>query len=56
MQWKTAEAPKPKKALMSKSKIKVMLIAFFDQKGLFHHEFVPEDKSVLLPAGSHSPP
>ena len=38
--------PNPKKARMSKSKIKVMLIAFFDQKGLVHHEFVPEDKTV----------
>ena len=42
MQWKTAGSPRPKKARMSKSKIKVMLIAFFDQKGLVHHEFVPE--------------
>ena len=39
MQWKTSESPKPKKAHTSKSKIKVMLIAFFDQKGLVYHEF-----------------
>ena len=31
---------------MSKSKIKVMLINFFDQKGLVHHEFVPEGQTV----------
>ena len=46
MQWKTAESPRPKKARLSKSKIKVMLIAFFDQKGLVHHEFVPESEAV----------
>ena len=39
MQWKTTELLRPKKAHMSKSKIKVMLIAFFDQKGMVHHEF-----------------
>ena len=31
---------------MPKSKIKVMLIAFFDQKGMVHHEFAPESKTV----------
>jgi hypothetical protein len=30
MQWKTTRSPRPKKARMSKSKIKTMLIVFFD--------------------------
>ena len=42
MPWKTAGST----ARMSKSKIKVLLIAFFDQKGLIHHEFVPESETV----------
>ena len=46
MQWKTATSPRPKKARMSKSKIKVMLIAFFDQRGLVHHECVPAGETV----------
>ena len=46
MQWKIAESPKPKKAHMSKSKIKVILIPFFDQKGMVHYEFVPEGETV----------
>ena len=46
MQWKTAESPRPKKVRMSKSKIKVMLITFFNQKGMVYHEFVPEGKTV----------
>lgn len=46
LQWMTPNSPRPKKARMSKSKIKVMLTAFFDQKGLVHHEFVPEGQTV----------
>ena len=46
LQWKTARSPRPKKARMSKSKIKVMLIAFFDHQGLVHHEFVPQGQTV----------
>ena len=46
MQWKITGSPRPKKARMSKLKIKVMLIAFFDQKDLVHHEFVPEGETV----------
>ena len=46
MQWNTAESPRPKKVCMSKSKIKVILITFFDQKSMVHHKFVPEGKTV----------
>ena len=46
MQLKTAESPRSKKARMLKSKIKVKLIAFFDQKGMVHHEFVPGSETV----------
>ena len=46
MQWKITESPRPKKARVSKSKIKVMLIAIFDQMSLVHHEVVPEGETV----------
>ena len=46
LQWKTPGSPRPKKARMSRSRVKVMLIAFFDQKGLVHHEFVPDGQTV----------
>jgi hypothetical protein len=36
----------PKKAWMSKSKIKIMLIYFFDNRGLIHFEFIPEGTTV----------
>ena len=38
-EWHTANFPHPKKARMSKSKIKSMLICFFDSQGIVHKEF-----------------
>ena len=46
LHWKTAGSPRPKKARMSRSRVKVMLIVFFDHKGLVHHEFVPQGQTV----------
>ena len=41
-EWHTAASPRPKKARMSKSRMKAMLIVFFDAKGVVHYEFVPD--------------
>lgn len=46
MEWHTATSPRPKKARMSKSKIKCMLICFFDRHGIVHKEFVPQGRTV----------
>ena len=46
LQWKTSSSPRPKKARMSKSRVKIMLIVFFDHRGIVHHEFVPEGTTV----------
>jgi len=40
-QWMGKGSSRPKKAQMSRSKIKVMLVVLFDWKGIVHHEFVP---------------
>jgi histone-lysine N-methyltransferase SETMAR len=45
-QWKTPLSPRPKKARMSKSKVKTMLISFFDNRGIVHKEFVPPGQTV----------
>jgi len=34
-------SPKGKKVCLQKSKVKTMLVCFYDSKGIIHHEFVP---------------
>ena len=45
-EWHTANSPHPKKARMSNSKIKSMLICFFDSQGIVHKEYVPPEQTV----------
>jgi len=45
-QWKTASSPRLKKARQMKSSVKNMLIAFFDNEGLVHHEYVSRGQMV----------
>ena len=45
-QWKSPASPRPKKARMSKSKVKVMLIAFFDSNGIVHFEVLPQGQTM----------
>ena len=45
-QWKTANSPWPKKFHQSKSRVKTMLLTFFDIKGIVHYEFVPTGQTV----------
>ena len=37
---------KAKKVRLQKSKVKTMLVCFYDSKGIIHHEFVPEGKTL----------
>ena len=45
-QWKSASSPRPKKARMQRSQVKVMLITFFRHHGLVHSEFAPQGQTV----------
>lgn len=45
-EWVAKNEPKPKKPRQSRSKMKVMLIVFFDIRGVVHYEFVPEGQTV----------
>ena len=45
-EWKSASSPRPKKARLFKSKIKVMLIVFFDVHGIVHLEFLPQGQTI----------
>ena len=42
LEWKSPTLPRPKIARMSKYKVKVMLIAFFDVREIVHKEFLPQ--------------
>ena len=45
-EWKSPASPKGKKVLPQKSKVKTILVCFYDSKGIIHHEFVPEGQTV----------
>jgi len=45
-QWKPANSPQPKKFHWSKSRVKTMLLTFFDIRGIVHYEFVPTGQST----------
>lgn len=45
-EWKEPGEPNPKKSRLEKSKVKTMLICFYDSKGIIHKEFVPPGQTV----------
>ncbi|KAL4126684.1 hypothetical protein QTP88_010893 [Uroleucon formosanum] len=45
-QWLSPASARPKKARMSKSKVKTMMICFFDSNKLVHKEFLPPGQTV----------
>ena len=46
LQWKTQNSSRPKKARMSQSQFKTMLLCFFDHKGVVHYEFIAQGQTV----------
>ncbi|UYV72891.1 hypothetical protein LAZ67_10001103 [Cordylochernes scorpioides] len=45
-QWKLLHEPRPKKARQVRSNVKVLLTVFFDCRGVVHHEFLPQGRTV----------
>jgi histone-lysine N-methyltransferase SETMAR len=45
-EWVGEASPRPKKLKFQRSRIKTLLIIFFDSQGIVHKEFVPEGKTV----------
>ena len=46
MAWCLPTYSRPKKSRLPKSKVKTLLIAFFDNKGIIHKEFVPAAQTI----------
>jgi hypothetical protein len=47
-EWHTSSSPGPKNSRATKSNIKVRLVAFFDDEGIVHREFIPTGTSVAV--------
>ena len=45
-EWHTKSSPRPKKARMSRSRVKIIIIVFFDSRGIVHKESVPPGQTV----------
>ncbi|UYV63722.1 hypothetical protein LAZ67_2005429 [Cordylochernes scorpioides] len=45
-QWKLPHEPRPKKARQVRSNVKFLLTVFFDCRGVVHHEFLPQGRTV----------
>jgi len=45
-QWKSPTSPRPKKARQSKSKVRVLLITFFDVRSIVRSEFLPQGQTI----------
>ena len=45
-EWRMKRSPCPKQARISRSRVKNMIIAFFDRRGIMHKEFVPPGQTV----------
>jgi len=45
-EWHTKSSPRPKKVRMNKSRVKTMIIVFFDSRGFVHKDFVPPGQTV----------
>ena len=45
-QLKCADSPRPKETRQMRSKVKVMLIVFFDMEGIVDYEYVPQGQTV----------
>ena len=45
-EWHMTSSPRPKKARMSRSRVKTMIIVFFNSRGIVHKEFVHPGQTV----------
>ncbi|UYV79611.1 hypothetical protein LAZ67_18000028 [Cordylochernes scorpioides] len=46
-EWRGQGEPRPKKSRILKSRNKVLLVAFLDNKGIVHHEYLPAGQTII---------
>ncbi|UYV76146.1 hypothetical protein LAZ67_13002850, partial [Cordylochernes scorpioides] len=46
-EWRCQGELRPKKSRLLKSRNKVLLVAFLDKRGIFHHEYLPAGQTVI---------
>ncbi|UYV77881.1 hypothetical protein LAZ67_15002660 [Cordylochernes scorpioides] len=46
-EWRGQGEPRPKKSRILKSRNKVLLVTFLDNKGIVHHEYLPAGQTVI---------
>ncbi|UYV63842.1 hypothetical protein LAZ67_2005793 [Cordylochernes scorpioides] len=46
-EWRGQGEPRPKKSRILKSRNKVLMVAFLDNKGIVHHEYLPAGQTVI---------
>ncbi|UYV70838.1 hypothetical protein LAZ67_8000791 [Cordylochernes scorpioides] len=46
-EWRGQGEPRPKKSRILKSRNRVLLVAFLDNKGIVHHEYLPAGQTVI---------
>ncbi|UYV68619.1 hypothetical protein LAZ67_6000236 [Cordylochernes scorpioides] len=46
-EWRGQGEPRPKKSRILKSRNKVLLVVFLDNKGIVHHEYLPAGQTVI---------
>ncbi|UYV68106.1 CLCN3 [Cordylochernes scorpioides] len=46
-EWRGQGEPRPKKSRILKSRNKVLLVAFLDNKGIVHHEYLPAGQTGI---------
>ncbi|UYV74190.1 hypothetical protein LAZ67_11002371 [Cordylochernes scorpioides] len=46
-EWRGQSEPRPKKSRILKSRNKVLLVAFLDNKGIVHHGYLPAGQTVI---------
>jgi hypothetical protein len=49
-EWHTKSSPRPKKARICRSRVKTMIIVFFNSRGIVHKNLYLQDRQLITPS------